>query len=539
MTIRALSTLTPRERRFKLPYACQHALLRSGLVLGLMSPALASAAWMTEATARLGSPQPCASTNEGCDSHALVVADLDQDGDLDIVFANGGGYYTAGDAAPTALYLNDGKGNFQELSATLLGGFNGRLRQIAVGDVNGDGRPDLVMPDSYGMSPDALFIQGGVNSAGQLQPYKEEGAVRLGTSSQAGATRLGDVDDDGDLDLIITDWGDTPPSSPGTAHLYVNDGFGYFDEKGSAIPSNTSSIGTGPIDADLVDVDGDFDLDLLLASRQGDSLLFLNDGKGQFLDGNANLPPQPGPYVYGPDACDVDGDADLDLWLDNGASQRREQLLINNGAGVFADETRDRVPGSNNISADDNEVQCADVDGDGDMDVVIASLSSNERVLINDGKGLFSLQNFTLGQGMFPKLSDSTLGLDLGDLNGDGILDAVTAQGESGSYLNRLYLGQDARLKDARPPQLRRSSVHVVNGMVHIHVALTDQTTTDVGPRLSSARVELSNGSQVPLRFVGGDLFRAEIARQSGLSYRIVAVDRVGLSAVGAWATVP
>lgn len=497
------------------------------------------ASWLVEATARLGSPQPCATTAEGCDSHAVTLADLEGDGDLDIVFANGGGYYTAGDAAPTALYLNDGKGNFVESNATLLGGFSGRLRQVAIGDVNGDGRPDLVMPDAYGMAPDALFIQAGVGTNGQLLPYREEGAVRLGTVSQAGATRLGDVDDDGDLDLIVTDWGDLPPSSPGTAHLYLNDGNGYFDEKPGAIPSNTQTIGTGPIDSDLVDVDGDFDLDLLLASREGDSLLFLNDGKGTFLDGNGQLPPQPGPYVYGPDACDVDADGDLDLWLDNGASQRREQLLINDGKGLFTDESRDRIPGNSNLSADDNEVQCADIDGDGDMDAVIASLSSNERVLLNDGKGVFTLQSFSLGQGMFPKVSDSTLGLDLGDLNGDGVLDAVTAQGESGSYLNRIYLAQDVRLKDTRAPVIRRTGARITNGRVHIHAGISDQATSDVGPRLSRAGVELSSGSTQTMRFVGGDLFRADVPYVSGMSYRVIASDRLGLQTVGAWNVVP
>ncbi len=99
---------------------------------------------------------------------------------------------------------------------------------------------------------------------------------------------------------------------------------------------------------------------------------------------------------YGPVACDVDGDGDLDLWVDNSGPNYTEQLLINDGTGHFADETAMRVTG--NPGGDDNGVACIDLDGDGDMDAAIAALGGNERVLINDGTG-----KFTLLAGVFPR----------------------------------------------------------------------------------------------------------------------------------------
>ena len=153
------------------------------LALALLSASVpASAAPLfTQATARLGSPQPCGpGPGEGCYSNYVVIADLDRDTDLDAVFASGGGYYEPGQAEPMAVYLNDGNtGNFSEVSATATGGFAGRLRQIAVGDIDGDGDNDIVAPDAWAMQPDAVFIHD--NAAPGT--FDNEPA-RLGTSSR-------------------------------------------------------------------------------------------------------------------------------------------------------------------------------------------------------------------------------------------------------------------------------------------------------------------------------------------------------------------
>lgn len=489
-----------------------------------MTPRLVTAAPLfVEATSNLGSPQPCANTNEGCYSHYVLLTDFDDDGDLDAIFANGGGYYAPDTVAPLVAYLNDGTGQFTEIGATSFGGFTGRVRQIAAGDIDNDGDVDFYAPDAYGMQPDAVFVNGG-----QTPPsFTQEGAERIGASSRSGGARFGDLDNDGDLDIVVTDWGSAPPDSAGTARVYLNDGKGFFQEKPAAIPQNTQLIGTGPIDVDLLDADGDFDLDLVLASRKGESLFFRNDGTGAFLAANDDLPDQPGPYVYGPDACDVDGDGDLDLWVDNGASNLREQLFINNGQGVFKDETANRVTG--NPGADDNEVQCVDVDGDGDFDAVIASLSDNERILENDGTGHFTLLNAT-----FPVVADSTLGLDVGDVNGDGILDVITAQGEAGNFLNRLYLGISPQPVDTRPPVFRAVEAlpsGLSGGPRVIRFAVSDASTTDAGPRLTKTFVEIeAAGGVADAHFMGGDLFRATITAPSNamVGYRACAEDRRG-----------
>jgi hypothetical protein len=114
-----------------------------------------------------------------------------------------------------------------------------------------------------------------------------------------------------------------------------------------------------------------------------------------------------------------------------------------------ADETSQRVSG--NPGADDNGVACIDADGDGDFDAAVMSLSGNERILWNDGTGHFTHNANDPG---FPSVGDGTLWFDFGDVNGDGRLDCVTAQGESSS-LDRLYVGIAPAPIDGKPPAFR------------------------------------------------------------------------------------
>jgi hypothetical protein len=488
--------------------------------------------------AALPSPQPCGpGAAEGCYSNYVRLADLDGDADLDIIFANGGGYFSRGGEEglqPLVIYRNDGPQadgtpRFTEVSDAALGGFQSRLRQVAIGDVDGDGDLDLYAPGSWG-EVDALFINNGQGA------FADEAAERLpaGLASRAGATRLGDLDGDGDLDLVVTDWGQTPPYTAGTAHLYVNDGSGHFTDAADQFPSAPDGLGTAPVDVDVLDVDNDADLDLILNNRDGRNLLWINEGTGAFTDvTEAQLPEKPSAMSYDVEPCDVDADGDLDLWVDNARLARAEQLLINDGTGRFSDESDQRIAG--NPAGDDNEINCADVDGDGDFDAVIAALEGNDRVLINDGHG-----HFTAQLDAFPTLGDPSLSIELGDLDGDAVLDAVTAQGESLPQLNRVYQGAAPVPSDRRPPVLRHGPVLTSRPEAPsvVIIGLSDNTTTDGGPRLGpdgafvEGQVEGEAPARVEATFLGGDLFRAVLPPEAdgqGLMVRVGTVDQAGI----------
>ena len=467
-------------------------------------------------------PQAC--NGNGCWTNYMQLADVDNDGDLDVLFANSNGFFTiSGSAQPLVMYRNNGDATFTNASSDLGGGFSGWVRQVAIADISGDGFVDLYVPTANG-TPDKFFINDGTGK------FTDEAAARLpGVSSKAGAVRFGDVDNDGDLDLFVGDnW--TGLNGGAIAHLYLNDGTGKFTESANPLPS--VAFGDEPDDFDLFDADGDFDLDLFVNMHSGmKGSLWINDGTGKFSDLSANIPSQQGGlFRYGPVACDVDGDGDLDIWQDNAVSPGgREQLLINDGTGKFTNETADRVTG--NPSADDNGLACVDVDGDGDLDAVIMSLSNQERVLFNDGTGKFTYQ-----AGTFSQVNDPTLWFDFGDLNGDGRLDVVTAQGEGNPATERLYLGTSLVPVDTVPPKIR--AVESVVGPSPddapvVRFGVSDNTTTDTGPRLQKAFIKITapSASEVTAVFAGGDLFRAVLPKQAGgaeVSFQACAVDRQG-----------
>ncbi|RYE93992.1 MAG: VCBS repeat-containing protein, partial [Myxococcales bacterium] len=437
-------------------------------------PALA-APLFGDATASLFPPAPCG--GDGCYTSALVIADLDGDGRLDVLFANGGGYYEPGQAEPSVVYFG-GSGAFTDGTA-VLGSTPSRLRQVAVGDVDGDGDLDVYQPGGYGIDLDRLYIQTAprvfVEQAGERLPA----ALR----SRAGAAHLGDLDDDGDLDLVVTDWGTDPLKSAGGLHLFLNDGQGYFSRLDEQLPAPLpASAGTTPIDVDLHDVDGDLDLDVLVDHRNGQSRLLLNDGTAHFAE--APFPPKKGPYAYNTEACDIDGDGDLDVLLDNAAGdlpggKHRTQILVNDGQGVFTDETAARVDSEPN--SDDNIVKCADLDDDGDLDLIVGSLSNPaEKVLRNDGQG-----HFVIVADAFPATDDPTLGLDVADLDGDGRLDVVTGQGEGSPRLDRAFVGLPSSPVDSRPPVFRQvealPATLPAGQPVRLRLAVSDGYTSEAG----------------------------------------------------------
>ncbi|MEZ4307508.1 MAG: VCBS repeat-containing protein [Polyangiaceae bacterium] len=491
------------------------------LLLIAGSAGSASAQALFQEQAGVLTNQAC--NGNGCWTNYTRLTDIDNDGDLDILFPNAAGFgNNQGQAQAFVIYRNDGTFSFTNVSAEAVGNLTGWVRQVAVADITGDGFVDMYAPSAWG-TDDRFFINDGTGK------FVDEAATRLpNVKSRAGATRFGDIDNDGDMDLLVGD--DYSGNSGKIAHLYINDGTGKFSEAAWVLPATMN--GDQPIDFDLFDADGDFDLDLFINQHFGDKgQLWINDGTGKFTDQSGNIPTQSANnyYRYGPVACDVDGDGDLDIWQDNARNPGGlEQLLINDGTGKFTDETVARVSG--NPGADDNGLACIDADGDGDLDAVIFNLGTAERLLLNDGNG-----NFTFKAGAFPNSNDSTLWIEFGDLDGDGRLDFASAQGE-GSSLDKVFKGTNSLPVDTVAPKIRGvESIPnpAADATAVIRYAVSDNATTDEGPRLQKAFVKIlaPGASEVPAMFMGGDLFRAVLPGQSlgtEVQYQACAIDRQG-----------
>ncbi len=244
---------------------------------------------------------------------------------------------------------------------------------------------------------------------------------------------LVDVDGDGDLDLFTAEGTDSIAGRPN--RLWINTGNGRFvDESAARLPPAVANS----TKADFGDLDGDGDLDAIVANVGGEQLL-LNNGRGVFTDATDQLPPPLSIFDdISADArlADVDGDADLDILVSNenpfpGGIGAQNRLWVNDGLAVFADETVFRLPAAIDQTA---AMLPGDTDGDGDLDIVVLN-RGQDNVLVNNGAGFFT--DGTAAR--FPVTTDTTRGGGLADLDGDGDLDVLTgnSRGEAAAiYFN-------------------------------------------------------------------------------------------------------
>ncbi len=248
---------------------------------------------------------------------------------------------------------------------------------------------------------------------------------------------LGDLDGDGDLDAFV--------ANKGANRVWLNDGTGTFTDSGQSL-GNYNSYGVA-----LGDLDGDGDLDAFVTnSLNQPNRVWINQGGAQggtagvFADSGQTLGDH---YSYGVALGDLDGDGDLDAFVTNGVVRYdfgANRVWINQGgaqngtAGVFADS------GQTLGDHDSKGVSLGDLDGDGDLDAFVVNWFEPNRVWLNQGgaqggmAGVFADSGQTLGGANNPRWH-----LALGDLDGDGDLDAFVANVEQP---NRVWLNQNPDL---------------------------------------------------------------------------------------------
>ncbi|MDF7813362.1 T9SS type A sorting domain-containing protein [Hymenobacter sp. YC55] len=336
----------------------------------------------------------------------LTLVDVDGDSDLDVLVPYYLNRYALG------LLRNDGTGKLAPLVD-----LNVATQRFRPGDIDGDGDLDLV----YASISNGLGVLRN-NGTGTFSLA----SGTISTSSEVGSLALGDVDGDGDLDLVFSE------AASKTLQVRLNNGTGSFTG------TSQVSISSNAMRIELTDLDNDGDLDALTGyggTATGPLNIRLNNGQGQF-SGTTELPV--GGYRGTIGLADFDDDGDVDIAVPLFQPDGKLSLWRNNGNGTF-------VKGPDLLIGNGPQVvEIGDVDGDKDLDIITDARGNSSSINtinlnLNDGTGNFVRQ---------ADISTSPIPLDLtlGDMDNDGDLDVVvySLSGSSNNPMGQITVHRNA-----------------------------------------------------------------------------------------------
>ncbi len=334
----------------------------------------------------------------------LCTADFDLDGDIDIAAGN---YGYLGQGNTVSIFYNDGVGNFGSQSVFPAG--NGPYK-IACGLINGDDYPDIVAANSE-QKLSVLMNSGGTDFSSKTE-YSIFSVI-AGDFYQS--VTLGDVDNDGDTDVLYASSGTQSGGDPAIA-LLKNSGNGTL---GSPIPIQLSTYTGSAVSVAIGDLNGDGWKDIVGASFDGRNTdgfqVILNNGSGGFSS-NSLYPA--GQATFSVALADVNNDGTIDVLTGDNYSVQ-VTVRLNPGNGVFF------IPELYYTNSIAGSLDAADIDLDGDLDVVTsawgrAGVGSHVAVLKNNGDGSF-------GSAVSYPVRSGGIQAKFRDLNNDGYPDLIFA----------------------------------------------------------------------------------------------------------------
>ncbi|HVI06756.1 MAG TPA: FG-GAP-like repeat-containing protein [Candidatus Binatia bacterium] len=370
----------------------------------------------------------------GQSTRAVAAADLNHDGKIDMVTAEGCTNNCA--SGGISVLLGNGDGTFQTAVAYSSGGEDATA--VAIADLNGDGIPDVVVANDCASNSNcnngSLSVLLG-NGDGTFQPavsYISGGQGTLGLA-------LADVNGDGFLDLIDADNCAAGNCSNGSVSVFLGNGNGTFQN-----PVTYTLGAEGAVYVAAGDLNGDGKLDLAVVSScvssstcaSGGLSVLLGNGDGTFQA--AVTYSTTAPDATGVAIGDINGDGHMDLAVSNSCSNSNNcdagsiNIFLGNGDGTFQAAVG-YGSGGNNAAG----IVLTDINGDGKPDVLVANvvdLNGNwmdgavASVLLGNGDGTFQTP-VTYAAGNY-----SATSITLADVNGDGNPDILLGSNCADNY---------------------------------------------------------------------------------------------------------
>ena len=374
----------------------------------------------------------------GYSPYAVAIADVNEDGRPDVIAANQEMY---GTESSVSVLLGNGDGTFQTGTVFDSGGVS--AYSVAVADLNHDGHLDLLVANGCASGTNCsaegvlAVLLGNGNGTFQAAKTYDTG----GSDVYHAIVMLADLNGDGNLDAVIAHGCGGITCTDGTLSVLLGDGTGAF---GAA--TSYASGGAGASSVAIADMNGDHKLDLLTANwcasvcststpTEGSVGVLLGNGDGTFQPAVAY--PSGGNGTRSIAAADMNGDGKIDVLTAScgpaacapGFPGGTAAVLLGNGNGTLQSAL------ANDAGDSPDAILASDLNGDGKPDLVVgnwgtvdgASNKGSITVLMGSGNGSFQKTRTLLAGG------NEVPSIAVADLNGDGHPDVVTAD-VAGTY---------------------------------------------------------------------------------------------------------
>ena len=358
----------------------------------------------------------------GTNPWGVAIGDLDGDGKPDLAVTNFGGN-------TVSVFRNTStSGTIDASSFAAKVDFSTGTNPviIAIGDLDGDGKPDLAVTN-YSSNAISVFLN--TNTSGTIDASSFAARMAFSTGSNPYSVAIGDLDGDGKPDLAVTN------SGSNTVSVFRNTSTSGTIDASSFAAKVDFSTGSFPLGVAIGDLDGDGKLDLAVANYTGNTVsVFRNTSTSGTINASSfasKVDFSTGTNPWGVAIGDLDGDSKPDLAVTNYGSNTVSVFRNTSTSGTInASSFAARVNFSTGINP--YNVAIGDLDGDGKPDLAVTNYGSNTVSVFRNTSTSGTIDASSFAAKVDFSTGNSPYSIAIGDLDGDGKPDlALTNSGSN------------------------------------------------------------------------------------------------------------